>query len=335
MESLLSQPSNPPTKPTTPHLPPTRTLLTTLLNAIAAIPLTPSPTTQPPPTRAAPPPPPPTANQRSENKNKPPQENPLRRVPASHRHLIVTLHVLFPGLVLPALDLLERGFVARVALADCSTSSSSGGGGAGIEGGGVEGGDGGVVGEASARGGGLGKSEEGMVLAGAGGERRGGRGNAFYLVQSAAAVEAARERRRRRKHSDDGDEADGVGGMGMGSQEKGYIVRLDAWHCSCAAFAFAAVQGEITASYGRAGGEREMGFEYASAEPSGVSVEAAEWSFGGMSLDGLEAGDGEGVPVCKHLLACLLAERWDAALGQYVVERRVRKEEMAGIVADV
>jgi hypothetical protein len=61
----------------------------------------------------------------------------------------------------------------------------------------------------------------------------------------------------------------------------------------------------------------------------------AEWSFGGMSLDGIEAGAGEGVPVCKHLLACLLAERWGTALGQYVAEREVVKEEMAGIVAEV
>ncbi|KAK0634723.1 hypothetical protein B0T17DRAFT_514141 [Bombardia bombarda] len=56
------------------------------------------------------------------------------------------------------------------------------------------------------------------------------------------------------------------------------------------------------------------------------------WSFGGMTLDG---SDGGGVPICKHLLACLLAERWSAALGRYVVERRVGRDEMAGIVADV
>ena len=41
-----------------------------------------------------------------------------------------------------------------------------------------------------------------------------------------------------------------------------------------------------------------------------------------------------GVPCCKHLLACLLAERWHAALGSYVMGRRVGKEEMAGIIAD-
>lgn len=63
-----------------------------------------------------------------------------------------------------------------------------------------------------------------------------------------------------------------------------------------------------------------------------------------MSLDGLRQGEGGAgggggvggpVPCCKHLLACVLAERWDGALGRYVAERRVGREEMAGIEADV
>jgi hypothetical protein len=51
-----------------------------------------------------------------------------------------------------------------------------------------------------------------------------------------------------------------------------------------------------------------------------------EWEFGGSSFDGRE---GEGVPVCKHLVACLLGERWDL-LGGYVREREVSREEMGG-----
>jgi hypothetical protein len=92
------------------------------------------------------------------------------------------------------------------------------------------------------------------------------------------------------------------------------------------------------ASHDWVGGERKIGVGCAaSTGPSGfLEVRTgAEWSFGGMSLDGIEAGAGEGVPVCKHLLACLLAERWGTALGQYVVERKVAREEMAGIVAEV
>lgn len=58
------------------------------------------------------------------------------------------------------------------------------------------------------------------------------------------------------------------------------------------------------------------------------------WEFGGLSFDGKEGSGGglggEGVPVCKHLVACLLGERWDVLRG-YVREREVSTEEMAGI----
>lgn len=62
---------------------------------------------------------------------------------------------------------------------------------------------------------------------------------------------------------------------------------------------------------------------------------AAAWQFGGLSYDGL-GEDGEAVPpCCKHLLACVLAERWGAMLGRYVIQRTVGREEMAGIFADI
>lgn len=66
-------------------------------------------------------------------------------------------------------------------------------------------------------------------------------------------------------------------------------------------------------------------------EPGGD--EEQEWSFGGLSTDGLPGG-AEGVPCCKHLLACLLAERCEEELGGYVKEVRVGREEMAGLGSD-
>ena len=42
--------------------------------------------------------------------------------------------------------------------------------------------------------------------------------------------------------------------------------------------------------------------------------------------------EGEEVPLCKHLLACLLAERWEVVKGS-VEERVVGREEMAGWAA--
>lgn len=62
------------------------------------------------------------------------------------------------------------------------------------------------------------------------------------------------------------------------------------------------------------------------------------WEFGGLSLDGKgitgKNEDGGSVPVCKHLLACLLGERWEGVLGAYVKERVVSREEMAGYAAE-
>ncbi len=85
-----------------------------------------------------------------------------------------------------------------------------------------------------------------------------------------------------------------------------YEVRLKAWNCTCAAFAFAA----FNSSAPRLAQEEE-------AEKGGD-----EMRFGGLLR-------GEEVPVCKHLLACVLAER----MGGYVEEKVVGREEMAGWAA--
>lgn len=52
-----------------------------------------------------------------------------------------------------------------------------------------------------------------------------------------------------------------------------------------------------------------------------------QWEFGGMGI----VREGEGVPVCKHLLACVLGERWEGVMGGFVNVRRVGREEMAGL----
>ena len=116
--------------------------------------------------------------------------------------------------------------------------------------------------------------------------------------------------------------------MTPGPTGRTYVVRLGTWHCTCAGFAFAmAVRRPAAAAAGM--GTMTGGGKGGTAV--GGSGEGEAVSFGGTSVDGAD----EGTPVCKHLLACLLAERWRGALGRYVVERRVGREEMAGVVADV
>jgi hypothetical protein len=54
---------------------------------------------------------------------------------------------------------------------------------------------------------------------------------------------------------------------------------------------------------------------------------AMEWAFGGVSL-------GEKMPpVCKHLLACVLAERCNGVFGECVEQKRVSVEAAAGWAA--
>ena len=82
-----------------------------------------------------------------------------------------------------------------------------------------------------------------------------------------------------------------------------YEVRLDAWSCSCPAFTFAA-------------------FPAISADVIGEG--------GGCVIGGLTRGSD--MPVCKHLLACVLVEHCKM-FSHFAVEREVSTEEMAGWAA--
>ena len=116
------------------------------------------------------------------------------------------------------------------------------------------------------------------------------------------------------------------GGAATGSNV--YTVRLQAWNCSCAAFAFSAFPGGL-GSGGRA--PWKLGDEgLVSIGRDGEEKE--EWEVGGLSFDGMDGG-GKGVPVCKHLVACLLGERWGLLEG-YVKEKEASRNEIGGVGAE-
>jgi hypothetical protein len=188
--------------------------------------------------------------------------NPLKNLGLPQRKILSTLHVLFPpGMLLQALDLLDRGLVGRVVQASIKRDGNE-------------------------------KDEESVQMVEVQKEikmRETGRGrNEIYQVHSAQPPKS------RFSHSH----------SSTSSSSKSYLIRLSAWNCTCAAFTFSTFPSYTSSSdtspwtslppdhepnlYGEGGGDEKV-----------------DWEFGGISSDGKA---GEGVPVCKHLIACLLAE---------------------------
>ncbi|KAF3939365.1 hypothetical protein ABW19_dt0206779 [Dactylella cylindrospora] len=141
------------------------------------------------------------------------------------------------------------------------------------------------------------------------------------------------------------------------STSKSYIyeVRPHAWNCTCIAFTLAAYQRHTllhtqNKGYGYDGPDADIanvgggdGMEDGDLGALGMpgmldlgegTGEREIW-YGGLSTlnpgaSGGRRGVGEGtVPVCKHLLAAVLAERCGGLFGGYVVEKVVGVEEMA------
>ncbi|KAF7933461.1 hypothetical protein BELL_0184g00070 [Botrytis elliptica] len=152
--------------------------------------------------------------------------------------------------------------------------------------------------------------------------------------------------------------ASGIGigtGHASASAENTYTVHLDAWNCSCAAFAFSAFPA-FPASSSSSSSTHPYPYISTSTSPSTSTSSPLyfPWSLKESSPDedcsnSMEKGRGKRkeeeekwqyggwtktsqVPICKHLLACLLVERWGDVLGMYVRERVVGREEMGGLV---
>lgn len=112
--------------------------------------------------------------------------------------------------------------------------------------------------------------------------------------------------------------------------ESTYAVHLDAWNCSCAAFTFSAFPASTSPSTSPASPYFPWDSEVSPDEEHHIPEQREQekeetWRYGGWTKT-------SHVPICKHLLACLLVERWGDVLGTYVRERVVGREEMGGLV---
>jgi hypothetical protein len=228
-----------------------------------------------------------------QNESLNPHSNPLKILPASHKALLTTLHVLFPPpTLLQALDLLDRGLVTQVVQKPDTEASEAATERelrppqahvhltSAFEHHGIA--------EISQ------KSEY---------QRRGK--NSLFLVRSSQPPKS--------RFKDP-----------IASNSTIYTVRVGAWNCSCAAFAFSAFPGT--------GGNFVANLDAEEPWDGGQEMDEDEkWEAGGVSFDGRCGGN---VPVCKHLLACMLGDRWKGVLGQHMKLREVGKEEMAGFGAE-
>ncbi|KAL8801649.1 MAG: hypothetical protein Q9200_006876 [Gallowayella weberi] len=210
--------------------------------------------------------------------------NPLVSASPAIKSLLLTLHVLFPNELLPALDLLDRRLVTRLILDPSARNDHE-------------------------------ESEEGLPSHDSKQHVK-EKGRTVYYVRSS-------QQPRSRFASGSSRTYDALAGIGQS-----YEVRLTAWNCSCPAFAFASV-----ASMGEELRSGLVIHEGDRAKDPNEGIEGSDWGtdHGCRKFGGLIRGEGE-VPVCKHLLACYLAESWNRLEG-YVDERVVSKEEMSGWAA--
>ncbi|KAF2972289.1 hypothetical protein GQX73_g1341 [Xylaria multiplex] len=225
-------------------------------------------------------------------------------IPPACRPIFTTLHVLYPSTLLPALDLLDRRLVTRVILKQDGDAQHTA------------------------------QVHIDHDVPDQEPQTRDEDSNMPEKQEDSRAAPLYHLVRSAQPHSHRRHQSTAAGGQV-------YIVRLVSWNCTCAAFAFSAFP-PLTSSIFSPSGTAAGGYQILPAstrreeeESEPRDAEAAEqtWEFGGLSADGK---DGAGsVPCCKHLLACLLAEKWHGVLGGYVEERLVGREEGAGLVGDL
>lgn len=238
-------------------------------------------------TALIPPSPPPAFRSTSNIANDPSAAEPTNDEPSSAkvsnwRRQLLTLHVIFPSLLLPALDLLDRGLVTRLlvvnssqtALEEAASPTSS------------------TLEDSITKP----TEEESTSHVFTSPQGIGSKDQiCMYSVQSAASTTSRR-------------------GRHMLQASKTYAVHLDAWSCSCGTFALDAYSNHDVTN-----------------NADQLKNSTSSEGFGYLGLDGRLGLRGD-FPCCKHLLACLLAEKWRGAPRGHVEDKYITKEELAAII---
>ena len=202
----------------------------------------------------------------------------------------MTLHFLFPHEVLPALDLLDRKLVTRLLITStvqASSSIASSSGGAEIKSDGKK------------------EDEEAAPKV----DRE------VFFVQSASATSTTMSSSRSSRYR-----------KAYNPCNVHYEVRLQAWNCSCPAFAFAAFR-SLSLSTKRNHGSTIDNNKDDHVPNMKVMGAKRDWHFGGTVTR-----PGAGAPVCKHILAAVLGREAPNLFGEGVTTRQVSREEGAGWV---
>ncbi|KAK6505075.1 hypothetical protein TWF481_006998 [Arthrobotrys musiformis] len=285
---------------------PSRVLLTSIFDSLATIqtPTEPSATLPPPSTSTF------------SNLPLPGAANPIRFLPAASRNIFLTAHCLLPTTFLAALDLLEKSLVERYTTANTPSSTPS------------------VYyirstppppqslviprpnfTSTATQKTGLPKSGKSYRY-----EVRPAVWNCTCIAFTLAAYQKHTLLHTQNKgYGFDPEDEDGFGG-GNGSDEEQEDTTDD--------------KDEDIENNGGNNPEGEEGESYPDDEPtSGKTFDKGTWYGGIYTLEPESTGKKKAkkpvVPVCKHLLAAVLAERCQGLFGAYVVERVVTMEEMA------
>ena len=188
----------------------------------------------------------------------------------SAKPALLTLHALFPSVLLSALDVLDRNLVTRLVLNSGNHT----------------------IGEQA-----LGKPLHTRSMGGILSER------SVYYVRSNAPPQPTQGRFSDR----------------LADEELYYEVRVGVWNCTCASFTFAALNA-AKPTHGLSSTS-----QYRTARKEWDDVDPIPVGLGGRYANEKT----QDIPICKHLLACSMANKWSVA-ERMVEVKHVSRDEMAG-----